>query len=215
MIYLEKGQKLFDNTGAVVYDPTGYYEDGASVLCAMSYAPEEPVCRYEAKFIAFGSMVYNVTDPEKLLEEIKKIDPETLFGKSTADISLDKKIQDIETVDTTENPEDTKEETEEETNNETEAVDESGGEAEVPATDPVLPEETSSSTDPISSPLTPEETSSSTEPFSTPVTPEETSSSTSPTPVIETVPEETPTLSPETPTETPVPETESQSVLTE
>lgn len=43
MIYLTKGQKLFNNEGLVVYDPTGYYEDGATVVCAMIFNPEEPV----------------------------------------------------------------------------------------------------------------------------------------------------------------------------
>ncbi len=95
MIYLTKGQPLFENPGLVVYDQTGYYEDGASVICAMVYAPEEPVCRYEAKFIAYGGMVYNITDSEKLMEEVIKIDPQSLFGKDSQQIALDKKIEEI------------------------------------------------------------------------------------------------------------------------
>lgn len=101
MIYLTKGQKLFNNDGMVVYDPTGYYEDGAPVICAMSFAPEEPVCRYEAKFIAYGDQVYNIGDEKKLNEEIEKIDPETLIGKTNKEVTVDNLVEEIKTV---ENP---------------------------------------------------------------------------------------------------------------
>ncbi len=98
MIHLEKGQKLFDNEGMVMYDQTGYYNDDDSIICAMVYAPEEPVCRYEAKFVAYGNNVYNITDPEKLLEEIKKIDPETLFGKNKEVIATQQMVENIQTT---------------------------------------------------------------------------------------------------------------------
>ncbi len=98
MIYLTKGQTLFDNPGMVVYDPTGYYDDGSSVVCAAAFAPEEPVCRYEAKFIAYGDLVYNITDPEKLMEEVIKIDPKSLFSKSNKDVALDTVVENIQTV---------------------------------------------------------------------------------------------------------------------
>jgi len=101
MIYLTKGQKLFSNEGMVVCDPTGYYEDGSSVACATFFAPDEPVYRYEAKFIAYGDQVYNIADQDKLLEEIKKIDPQSLLGKTNADVAIDNLVQDIKTV---ENP---------------------------------------------------------------------------------------------------------------
>ncbi len=98
MIYLTKGQVLFDNPGMVVYDPTGYYDDGSSVVCAAAFAPEEPLCRYEAKFIAYGDMIYNITDPEKLMEEVMKIDPKSLFSKSNKDVALDTVVENIQTV---------------------------------------------------------------------------------------------------------------------
>lgn len=99
MIYLEKGQKMYENEGIVMYDKTGYYNDTDSVICAMIFAPEEPVCRYEAKFFAYGNAVYNITDPEKLLEEIKKIDPETLFGKNQDILAEQQMINSIQTTD--------------------------------------------------------------------------------------------------------------------
>jgi hypothetical protein len=98
MIYLTKGQALFDNPGMVVCDQTGYYEDASSVICAVAYAPEEPVCRYEAKFIAYGNLVYSITDPEKLMEEVIKIDPKSLFNKSSQDVAVDKVVNNIQTV---------------------------------------------------------------------------------------------------------------------
>ncbi len=98
MIYLTKGQPLYDNTSMVVYDQTGYYEDGASVICAASYAPEDPVCRYEAKFIAYGNMVYTVSEPEKLMAEILAIDPKSLFGKTNQDVAVDTVVEHIQTV---------------------------------------------------------------------------------------------------------------------
>lgn len=101
MIYLTKGQPLFDNSSMVVYDPSGYYEDGASVVCAASYAPEEPVCRYEVKYIAYGNMVYTISEPEKLMEKILEIDPKSLFGKTNQDVTLDKVVEKIQTVEPT------------------------------------------------------------------------------------------------------------------
>lgn len=99
MIYLKKGQKLFSNEGMVVADPTGYYEDGSVVLCAMFHSPNEPVCSYEAKYIAYGDQVYNMTSEEDLIKEIEKIDPNTLIGKTAKDVNLDKLIEEIQTVD--------------------------------------------------------------------------------------------------------------------
>lgn len=101
MIYLTKGQKLFNNEGMVVCDPTGYYEDGATVICAMFHSVDEPVCGYEAKYIAYGDQVYNITDEKALMEEIKKIDPKTLLGKTKEDVTIDNLVQEIKTV---ENP---------------------------------------------------------------------------------------------------------------
>ena len=95
MIYLTKGQSLFDNSSMTVYDQTGYYNDGDSVICATINNPDEPVCRYEAKFIAYGNVVYNITDPEKLMEEITKIDPKTLYGKESQQIATDKAVDQI------------------------------------------------------------------------------------------------------------------------
>lgn len=99
MIYLKKGQALFNNEGMVVLDKTGYYEDGATVVCAMYHLPDEPICSYEAKFIAYGDQVYTITDEKTLLEEIMKIDPSTLMGKTKEDIKIDKMVEEIETVD--------------------------------------------------------------------------------------------------------------------
>lgn len=101
MIYLTKGQTLFENPGMVVYSSTGYYNDGDVVICAMAYAPEEPACGYEAKYIAYGTMVYGISDEEKLIEEVIKIDPETLLGKTNKEFVIDNLVQEIKTV---ENP---------------------------------------------------------------------------------------------------------------
>lgn len=95
MIYLKKGQALFDNPGIVVYDETGYYDDGAAVICAMIYAPDAPVCRYEAKYIAYGGKVYSITDPEKLAEEVAQINPDNLFGKNKEEVEIDKLVENI------------------------------------------------------------------------------------------------------------------------
>lgn len=99
MIYLTKGQPLFDNSSMVVCDQTGYYEDGSPVICAAAYDPENPVCRYEAKFIAYGNAVYNITDPDLLMKQVIEIDPKSLFGKSNNDVTLDKAVENIQTID--------------------------------------------------------------------------------------------------------------------
>ncbi len=95
MIFLTKGQILKDNPGMVVYDPTGYYNDGDSVICASVAFPDEPVCRYEAKFVAYGGMVYSISNPDDLMAEILKLDPASLFGKNTEQIAVDKMVSDI------------------------------------------------------------------------------------------------------------------------
>jgi len=100
MIYLKKGQILLNNPGLVVHSPTGYYEDGDSVVCAAIFSPEEPICRFEAKYIAFGDIVYSITDTDKLMEEVKSLDPKNLFGKDSKEVAEDKIVDKIKTVDT-------------------------------------------------------------------------------------------------------------------
>jgi hypothetical protein len=95
MIYLEKGQALYDNPGMVVFDSTGYYNDGDSVICSSVAFPDEPACRYEARFIKYGSIVYSITNQDELMEQIIKIDPSTLFGKTTKQVALDKVVEKI------------------------------------------------------------------------------------------------------------------------
>lgn len=95
MIYLEKGQQLFDNPGMIVYDSTGYYNDGDPVVCSSVGVPDEPACRYEAKFIKYGSIVYSISDPDELMEQIIKLDPNTLIGKDTKQIALEKMVEKI------------------------------------------------------------------------------------------------------------------------
>lgn len=102
MILLTKGQPLYDNPSMVVYDATGYYEDGTSVICASALAPEEPLCRYEAKFVAYGGMVYTITDPEQLMAEVLKIDPQSLFGKTNEQAVVDTMVEKIETIESPE-----------------------------------------------------------------------------------------------------------------
>lgn len=104
MIYLTKGQQLFDNPGMVVYDQTGYYDDGSSVVCAAAHTPEEPLCRYEAKFIAYGNLVYNITDPEELMKQVLEIDSKSLFGKNNQDVATDKVVDTIQTVESSDAP---------------------------------------------------------------------------------------------------------------
>lgn len=95
MIYLKKGQKLADNPSMVVYDQTGYYNDGDSIICASAFSPDEPVCRYEAKFVAYGGMVYSISNQDELLTEITKIDPKSLFGKDSQQVAVNKIIENI------------------------------------------------------------------------------------------------------------------------
>lgn len=95
MIYLKKGQPVADNPNLVVYDSTGYYNDGDPVICASAELPEEPVCRYEAKYIQYGGMVYSISNPDELMAEILKTDPASLFGKDSQQIAVDKMVEKI------------------------------------------------------------------------------------------------------------------------
>lgn len=108
MIYLEKGQFVAENDDLVVCDLTDTYLDTDMVLCAKKDTPDEPYCKFEAKFIAYGGVVYAVSDEEKLLEEVKKNDPDTLLSVNTTTASenvltsSDIKVEDNSSVKTTE-----------------------------------------------------------------------------------------------------------------
>ncbi len=138
MIYLTKGQKLFENPGMVVYDQTGYYNDGDSVICAGATSPDEPACRYEAKFVAYGGMVYSVADPDALMEQILALDPKSLFGKDSQQVAVDKVVEEIVP----------------------QVSEDLSGEVVAPAEEEVVEEETATTTDPVILPE--EETSTST-----------------------------------------------------
>lgn len=114
MIYLKKGQTLFDNPGMVVYDQTGYYDDGTSIICAPIFAPEEPACRYEAKYIAYGGVVYSISNEEELLKQILELDPKSLFGKDGKQVAIDKVTDNIVTQATSEVPDESQKEKDEE-----------------------------------------------------------------------------------------------------
>lgn len=90
MIYLEKGQFVSENDDLVVCDLTGTYFDTDMVLCAKKDTPDEPYCKLEAKFIAYGGVVYAISDEKKLLEEVKKTDPGTLLSVNT--ITTDERV---------------------------------------------------------------------------------------------------------------------------
>ena len=160
MIYLKKGQPLADASNILVYDATGYYNDGDSVICAGIGAPEEPAYRYEAKYIAYGGMVYSISDPDLLLKQVLELDPKSLFGKDSQQVAIDKIVEDI-VPQKTENlevePEKIEEEKieEEETPPEptTEEVDVPLPEVVIPETTPVIP--TTPTSTPTSIPTTP------------------------------------------------------------
>lgn len=95
MIYLKKGQVLADNPTMVVYDQTGYYNDGDSIICAPAATPDEPAVRYEARFVAYGGMVYSISNPDELLAEIIKLDPKSLYGKDSQQVAIDRVVEEI------------------------------------------------------------------------------------------------------------------------
>jgi hypothetical protein len=208
MIYLKKGQPIFDNPGMVVYDPTGYYDDGTSVICAPVFAPEEPACRYEAKYIAYGGIVYSISDPDMLLKQITEMDPTTLFGKDSKQVTLDKAADKIVVQD----PQDPNIVSEDPVVKDTPP--EEPPQKETPTTTPpedILSSDTSTTTNPVVD-TTPIEVTPSEIP------PSDTSTTTSPavdTPVVEAPVVETPTITPpeeiipiENPVSTDVPVTE-------
>ncbi|MCE9628795.1 MAG: hypothetical protein K8Q91_02245 [Candidatus Vogelbacteria bacterium] len=169
MIYLTKGQPLLDNPNLVVYDPTGYYNDGDSVICASIGLPEEPVCRYEAKYVLYGGMVYSISNPDDLMTEIIKIDPASLFGKDSQQVAVDKMVEKIV-------PQEPGEVVEEATTEEVDPTDTLTEEEII--NDPLIETEDSEITDPTST-TTPDAI------IPEVITPLETTSTTSPTNVIE------------------------------
>lgn len=103
MIYLQQGQDVAENEDLVVYDATGDYNDNDMVICAKRETPNEPYCRFEAQFIAYGGIVYAISEEEKLLEEIQKIDPETTLAEETNDSMIEQQ-EDVSTRPTEDTP---------------------------------------------------------------------------------------------------------------
>lgn len=80
MIYLEQGQKVTDRPDLVVYEPTGERNDTDMVICAETKNPSEPFCWLEAQYIAYGGVVYKISDEKELEAEILKIDPDSTIN---------------------------------------------------------------------------------------------------------------------------------------
>jgi hypothetical protein len=80
MIYLEQGQKVLDRPELVVYEPTGERNDIDMVICAEAKNPSEPFCWLEAQYIAYGGLVYKISDDKELEAEILKIDPDSTIN---------------------------------------------------------------------------------------------------------------------------------------
>lgn len=85
MIYLEQGQKVFDRPELVVYEPTGERNDADMVICAEAKNPSEPFCWLEAQYIAYGGVVYKISDDKELETEILKMDPDSTFSELAVD----------------------------------------------------------------------------------------------------------------------------------
>jgi hypothetical protein len=103
MINLQQGQDVAENEDLVVYDATGDYNDNDMIICAKRETPYEPYCRFEAQFIAYGGIVYAISEEEKLLEEIQKIDPETTLAEETTDSMIEQQ-EDLESRPKSESP---------------------------------------------------------------------------------------------------------------
>lgn len=85
MIYLEQGQKVLDRPELVVYEPTGERNDTDMVICAEAKNPSEPFCWLEAQYIAYGGVVYKISDEKELETEILKIDPDSTINDVATD----------------------------------------------------------------------------------------------------------------------------------
>lgn len=98
MINLQQGQSVAERDDLVVYESTGEYNDADMVICALAETPAEPYCRLEAQFIAYGGLVYAISDEKQLLEEVQKIDPETTLSEETLDSAVGRQPEVVESV---------------------------------------------------------------------------------------------------------------------
>lgn len=98
MVNLQQGQSVAERDDLVVYESTGEYNDADMVICALAETPAEPYCRLEAQFIAYGGLVYAISDEKQLLEEVQKIDPETTLAEETLDSAVGKQPEVLESV---------------------------------------------------------------------------------------------------------------------
>lgn len=85
MIYLEQGQKVLDKPELVVYEATGERNDTDMVICAEATNPSEPFCWLEAQYIAYGGLVYKISDDKELETEILKMDPDSTINDVAVD----------------------------------------------------------------------------------------------------------------------------------
>ncbi len=99
MIYLEQGQKLFDRPELVVYEATGERADTDMVICAKAENPSEPFCWLEAQYIAYGGVVYKISDNKELEAEILKTDPDSTINDVVAN-----PVSDTANATTSQNP---------------------------------------------------------------------------------------------------------------
>ena len=75
MIHIEQNQKIPENENLRVYSISGDYSDNDLILCYELSDPQTPISSLQAQFIAYGSIVYQFNEPEKLGEAIISVDP--------------------------------------------------------------------------------------------------------------------------------------------
>ena len=85
MIHIEKNQKVYGHDEFIVLDSTADYNNDDLILCAHKDNPTAPYSKFEAQFVAYGGMVYKITDDNELLKEIQNIDPATLIDIPSVD----------------------------------------------------------------------------------------------------------------------------------
>lgn len=83
MIHLDQGQTVAEHPELVVFDVTGDYDDHDMILCAKADDSSNPYCRFEAQFIAYGGVVYSISDDTQLTNVIDQMDPDNTLNDPT------------------------------------------------------------------------------------------------------------------------------------
>lgn len=75
MVPITKGDRVPEAEDLIISAESGDYNDVDLILCAQSSEPEVPTAMYQAQYLRYGNLVYQMDTPEALGAAIVAIEP--------------------------------------------------------------------------------------------------------------------------------------------